>query len=97
SVGTNGVRLLGGQVKRCIVRDHGMSSTGDFGWGIDASINSAGLVSQCTSVANLGGVLGPGYWGTCKIDSSIVFGNTGLDLVLADPIYTLWNTGLGVS
>jgi len=96
-VGTNGVRLLGGQVKRCIVRDHGMSSSGDFGWGIDANINSAGLVTQCTILDNLGGVLGPGYFGTCKVNSSIVYENTGLDLVLTDPAFTLWNTGQGNS
>ena len=96
-VGTNGVRLLGGQVKRCIVRDHDMSSSGDFGWGVDASINTMGLVTQCSILDNLGGVLGPGYFGSCMINSSIVRGNTGVDLVLADPVFTLFNTGQGVS
>ncbi len=93
-VGTTGVRLLGGQVKRCIVRDHGMSASGDFGWGVDAGLNPAGSLTQCTIVSNLGGVLGPGYAGTCKVDSSIVFGNEGADLWLADPLFTLWNSGL---
>jgi hypothetical protein len=94
---TTGVRLLGGQLKRCIVRDHALSSIGRYGLGVDASLNPAGSVSQCTIVRNDGGVLGPGYAGTCKVVSSVVFANAGADLWLADPEFTLWNSGLGNS
>jgi hypothetical protein len=92
---TDGVHLVKGFVRGCIVRDH-RKDGGSGGTGIDAAFDDtfSGGISRCTILNNQGiGIFG-GYpfFDLAHVSDTIAYGN-GSDLVMTRPSYCLWGSG----
>ena len=96
SLATDGVHLVQGFVRSCVVRDH-RKVGGSGGTGIDAGFVDTfdGGIIRCTLINNQGlGVFG-GYefFEPAVVDSSLAYGNGGQDLHRTRPSYCLWGEG----
>ena len=96
SLATDGVHLIRGFVRNCVLRDH-RKADGVGGTGIDAGFVDTfeGGIIRCTVVNNAGtGVFG-GYefFEPAIVDSTLAYGNGGPDLHRTQPSFSLWGHG----